>query len=197
MSYFARFRRHEHQLFRLDTRIYLDDADTPSDDDTCVAAIIAKNPGSATPTVLAKFTPLTLDGDKLLPTVRRRFVDAYTNAQTDIPRGAFVRVWNLVYLCNARLADAITAFNTINRPLWCDTENDVPRVVWFAWGPPKPMLDLHKQRFLSLQVENAFYFDMDSATVVAQKPELSSRVKHTQGMPKEPIDRHLAKLIAG
>ncbi|GAB5407098.1 MAG: hypothetical protein Aurels2KO_53290 [Aureliella sp.] len=197
MSFFAQFERHERRLFRLDTRIYLHDDVSPSSDDQCVAAVIAKNPGSAVPTKLGKLTRLTLDGDKLLPTVRNRFIDAYSIAKLDIPTGAFVRVWNLLYLCNPTLTKAIAEFATVSKPVWCKTEKNAPPIVWFAWGPPKAKLDEYKQRFLSTAFDTVFYFDMDSEKVVAKRPALSSRVKHTQGMPKAPINKHLAALIAG
>ena len=196
MSFFAQFERHERRLFRLDTRIYLHDEASPSSDDQCVAAVIAKNPGSAAPTKLGKLTQLKLDGDKLLPTVRNRFVDAYSIAKLRIPVGAFVRVWNLLYLCNPTLSEAIADFATVSNPVWCKTETEIPPIVWFAWGPPKPKLDTFKQRFLTTAFDTAFYFDMDSKKVVPNRPARSSRVKHTQGMPKVPINNYLATLIA-
>src|SRR5262245_19127725 len=94
MSFFAHFRMHEGHQFRLDTRIYLND-DEPGDCDTCVAAIIGKNPGSANGTVFDCRAPIALGKDQLLPTVRYRFQSAYELAGVEIPSGAFVRVWNL------------------------------------------------------------------------------------------------------
>ena len=197
MHFVARFTKHEQQLFRLDTRIYLRDRVSPNENDPCVAAIIAKNPGSATPTKLDQLTELALYGDKLLPTVKKRFVDAYSEAGVDIPANAFIRVWNLLYLCNPNLTDAINAFESVPNPMWCDTEQQIPQIVWFAWGPPKAKLDLYKQRFLSQDYRHAFFFDMDSQPVVAECPNETSRVKHTQGMPRNPIHDHIVNLIAG
>lgn len=196
MHFVARFQQHEHQLFRLDTRIYLQDCSSPEEDDPCVAAIVAKNPGSATPVELDQLTELALDGDKLLPTVRKRFVEAYDEADVSIPHQAFVRVWNLFYLCHPRLRDAITAFEAVSNPLWCHTEHAVPPIVWFAWGPPRRQLDAFKQRFASRQYIHTFYYDMDDEAVVTEPPPIEARVKHTQGMPRDPVHEHLVALIS-
>jgi hypothetical protein len=49
----------------------------PQESGKCVGAIVGKNPGSAKPTQLGVWGPLNLDGDKMLPSVRNRFVAAY------------------------------------------------------------------------------------------------------------------------
>jgi hypothetical protein len=140
MPFFAEFQVHEGHLFRLDTRIYLRVGDKPGDNDIRVAAIIRKNPGSASPTKCGHLAELSLDGDKLLPCVRNRFVEAYNWAGESISKRAFIRVWNLVYICNKTLSAAIAALGTIRRPLMCATEENSPRIVWYAWGPPNAKL---------------------------------------------------------
>jgi len=195
MPYFAHFRMHEGHQFRLDTRIYLRESDEPCDRDTCVSAIIAKNPGSANPTQFNRLTRLSLDGDKLLPYVRNRFIAAYARSGSEIPNGAYIRVWNLLYICNPDLKDAIAAFKTVKKPLVCDSERAMPRVVWFAWGPPNPKLNQFTSRFIERTVECAFYYDIGTKKVVTSKPKQTSKVKHTQGLPKEPIEMHLARIL--
>lgn len=195
MSFFAHFRMHEGHQFRLDTRIYLRDSDKPGERDTCVAAIIGKNPGSANPTQFNRLTQLSLDGDKLLPNVRNRFRAAYERSGSQIPRGAYIRVWNLLYLCNPDLKDAIASFTTVRRPLICDTEQTMPRMVWFAWGPPNPKLSEYMSRFLDRAIDCPFYYDIDAKKVVTSKPTLTSKVKHTQGLPMEPVERHLSRIV--
>lgn len=195
MPFFARFRIHEGHQFRLDTRIYLRDGDKPGDSDTCVAAIIGKNPGSANPRRYDQLAELSLDGDKLLPCVRNRFVAAYAMAGLAIPQGAFIRVWNLVYLCNPRLSAAIAALGTIRRPLVCATEDTSPRIVWYAWGPPNAKLIHFTSRFIARRAVRPFYFEIDSKAVVAAKPQPHSKVRHTQGMSARPIEKHLAQQI--
>jgi hypothetical protein len=195
MPYFASFRMHERHQFRLDTRIYLRDEE-PGDDDHCVAAIIGKNPGSANGKEFGRLAPIALDGDNLLPYVRKRFQKAYERAGAGIPSGAYVRVWNLFYLCNKTLAAAVKAHAGIRRPLSCGSESAWPPIVWFAWGPPKPWSRRMAVRFLGQAIEYPFYYDMDSKKVVAAIPGPASRVKHTQGLPGEPVEIHLASILS-
>jgi len=192
VPFFAEFRMHEGHQFRLDTRIYLRDNDQPSKNDTCIAAIAAKNPGSANPKRYGQLAELTLDGDKLLPYVRNRFVNAYKLAGLVIPVGTFIRVWNLTYICNPKLRNAIRALGTIQQPLICGTENVSPPIVWYAWGPPNPRLVQFTTRFIRRRTVRPFYYDIASKKVVAAMPQQDSKVKHTQGMPAIPIEEHLA-----
>lgn len=97
---FAKFIRVHTATFRLDTRIYLHDNPTTTGRGNCIAAIIGKNPGSATSPVFDKWGCLSLSGDKMLPSVWNRFVAAFHRADIEIPKNAYVRVWNLFYLCD-------------------------------------------------------------------------------------------------
>ena len=195
MCYFAKFTIHEGYQFRLDTRIYMRHSDEPSEDDRCVAAIVGKNPGSASPTEFDCLTRLSLDGDKLLPNVRNRFLAAYRRAGVRTPPGGFIRVWNLIYLCNPKLKDAIASFNSVHHPLFCNTENTIPPIVWFAWGPPNSQLREFTTRFLDKTFAHPFYYDMETGTIVSRLPTPTSRVKHTQGLPAEAVEKHLARII--
>lgn len=195
MPFFANFRMHEGHQFRLDTRIYLRD-DEPHDADMCVAAVIGKNPGSANPTQFGTLSRISLDGDKLLPFVRNRFRNAYERVNIEIPAGAYVRIWNLLYICNPDLRTVVRSIQALQNPLYCDTENDSPPIVWFAWGPPFPHFQRFKLRFLRRSFYSPFYFDMDSRRVIASAPSQTSRVKHTQGLPAESVEAHLATLLA-
>ena len=194
MPYFAHFRMHEGNQFRLDTRIYLQD-EKPGEEDICVAAIIGKNPGFANGKKFDCLAPISLDNDKLLPFVRNRFQNAYKLAGVKIPSGAFVRVWNLFYLCNKTLTAAVNAQRGIRQRLDCDSESDWPPIIWFAWGPPKPWFRAMPTRFLGREIEHPFYLHMDSRKIIAKVPRPDSRVKHTQGMPKQPVERHLASIL--
>lgn len=194
MPYFAYFQKHEGQHFRLDTRIYLQDQE-PGQDDHCVAAIIGKNPGSANGKKFDCLAPISLDGDKLLPFVRNRFQNAYHLADAQIPSGAYVRVWNLFYLCNKDLVAAVKVYPRITRPLVCPSESALPSIVWFAWGPPRSFFTPMQARFRSLKIKHPFYFDIDSASIVAAIPTMQSRVKHTQGLSADPIEKHLTSIL--
>ena len=141
MSFFAKFLESNGSMFRVDTRVYLQDGVSPKDDDKCVAAVIGKNPGSAAPICFDELAPLSLERDNMLPTVRNWFVSAYRRALKKIPDGAFVRVWNLFYLCDPDLRSAIRRHKEIHFLKTCSTEQDLPPLVWFAWGGCHPVLD--------------------------------------------------------
>jgi hypothetical protein len=197
MGYQALFTRHEGQLFRLDTRIYLNPGDEPGTSDRCIAAVIGKNPGSAKPIVLDELAQLSLDNDKMLPYVRQRFLNAYTLSGIAIPTGAFVRVWNLVYLCGKDLRAATEAFQKVRSPLFCSTEQAGAPIVWFAWGPPghRPFALTSRLRRHAQQAKHCFYYDMDSKVVVQGMPTDSKKVKHTQGLLGRPVEEYLAHLV--
>lgn len=195
MSYYALFKRHEGVLYRLDTRVYLGESDHPRDGDRCIAAIVGKNPGSAAPLEYDRLAKLELGHDNFLPYVRKRFINAYIRAGMPAPQGAYIRVWNLFYICNAALSEALVAHREINDSLVCPTERDVPRIIWFAWGPADPLLDPLKTRFLDREYERPFFYHIDRKDIEPGTPLCTSRVKHPQGMRAEPIESYLAGLF--
>jgi hypothetical protein len=193
MSYYARFETVADHVFRFDTRIYLSKHD-PQKSGKCVGAIIGKNPGSAKPTQLGVWAPLNLDGDKMLPSVRNRFVDAYKQAGKEIPVNAFVQVWNLFYLCNPNLEEACSIISSfVNLPR-CPSENRKPRVVWFAWGGNDSRLNPFKQRFISSH-HPSFYYNHQSSEVIGHIPSADDFAKHPQGMPAIPVINYLAGVL--
>ena len=133
VEFVARFEDLNGHLFRFDTRIYLETFD-PNAKGQCIGAIIRKNPGSAKPSTLNKLEPLILENDKMLPFVGNRFQAAYNLAKKSPPPNAFVRVWNLFYICNADLAQAKNAYASFREPPVCETEGDKTPLIWFGWG---------------------------------------------------------------
>ncbi len=195
MSYFAMFCRVGPSVFRLDTRIYLSEMPTDRDDGQCIAAVVGKNPGSARWTRLNKWGPLVLGKDKMLPYVRNRFIEAYRLSGNKVPRGAYVRVWNLFYLCNENLNDACREFAGVEVPLTCDTEACRPPITWFVWGGPDGHLTCHKKRFERRAFRKPFYFDKEESRIVCTVPTSIAFAKHTQGLPKQTIEEHLAEVL--
>jgi len=193
--YYACFEKIKGQLFRFDTRIYLGPDEPEPAQGVCVAAIIGKNPGSARPRELNQWGPLHLTGDKLLPSVRNRFIDAYKAAKKAPPRNAYVRVWNLFYMCNVSPTAAVQQMQRFPSPPTCPTEAMLPTVVWFAWGGNVPRLNGFKTRFLALRCENQFFYDHRMGVVVPRAPLVSDLAKHTQGMPTRPVVDHLKRLL--
>lgn len=195
MSYFARFENVSGSVFRFDTRIYLHKGVTPSANDPCIAAIVGKNPGSARSSSRGFFGPLVLAGDKMLPSVRNRFLDAFGLAGKPIPTGAFIRVWNLFYLCDADLNAALAALKTVASPRACSSEGTPPPIVWFAWGGDDPALNDFKRRYATLSIRQPFFYDWGSKRVVSAIPTTTDFAKHPQGLPGAPIVSHLAALL--
>ena len=66
MSYFwAKFEKIDDNIFRYNTRIYLSNIENVNDNDSCIAAIIGINPGSAkaNDTCNSELQKINLDGD--------------------------------------------------------------------------------------------------------------------------------------
>lgn len=198
---YARFEEHGGQLFRLDTRVYLDDNQHNLDEKAeCVAAIVAKNPGSAKPAdgvEVGTWAPVRLDRDAMLPRVRKWFREAYLQAGKSSPTNGFVQVWNLFYLCNPTLSKACSAVMEFPEPHpHCPTEStSKPKFVWFAWGGDDDRLNAFKDRFLNQGQRNSFYYDKNSACLLTVVPNARDFAKHPQGLPALPIINHLSFLI--
>ncbi len=195
MSCYAHFVTVCDVKFRLDTRIYLEDGFHREEDGVCVAAIVGKNPGSACPTQPNKWAPLVLGKDKMLPYVRNRFLGGFRLAGKAIPHGAFVRVWNLFYLCNANLDLALESISQVGfRAPICSSENCLPKIVWFAWGGDL-RLNPFKTRFQKMNVGRPFFFDKNSGNIGERIPSETDFAKHTQGLRGKPIEDYLASIL--
>ena len=131
-----------------------------------------------------------------MPFVRNRFLAAYEKADLRIPHGAYIRVWNLLYLCNPTLKDAIASYATIKDRRACESEDNVPRLVWFAWGPPNPKLSILMSRFTDRAMEQPFYYDILTHSVESCKPKLTNKVKHTQDFRRSQLRHTLLNVSA-
>jgi len=195
LSFYARFEKYDDCLLRFDTRVYLNGTPQPQKDGKCVAAVIGKNPGSAKPSNGSEWQALDLDGDKMLPSIRNRFIAAYERANVPIPSLAYVRVLNLFYLCNPTLKEALEATDPPRTCPKCATEQQAYHIAWFAWGGNDAGLNPFKGRFLRLNAERAFFYDWSKREVVPRAPAETDFAKHIQGLRKEPIIEHLANLL--
>jgi|HubBroStandDraft_5_1064220.scaffolds.fasta_scaffold205325_2 hypothetical protein len=209
---YARFEPVCGQRFRFDTRVYLDDRSHRLEEKgECVAAIVAKNPGSAKPADAVKpgtWGPIDLNRDGMLPTVRKRLIHAFREASKPVPTNAFVQVWNLFYLCNPELDEACLAVKAFPIPPACPSEaTSKPKLVWFAWGGGNDRstscLNPFKDRFLLQGHRNSFYYghansfgyDRKSASVLSGAPTAMDFAKHPQGLPALPIVEHLSVVL--
>jgi len=150
---------------------------------------VGKNPGSAkagNPSTLS-LQKIRLDGDKLLPTVRNIVLKAYTAAGKQPPRGSYIQVLNIFYLCDPVLSRAINSINRHTNLAVCQTETQSFPWVWYVWGNENPLLSEFKTRFSGLNTKVHFYFDKNEDVVVSATPGLKSFAKHTQGLKQEKI----------
>lgn len=195
--FWAEFKTLEDDVFRYDTRIYLDPIDKPEVNDTCIGAIVGKNPGSASSDYLNRgIVPIRLDGDKLLPTVRNIVLKAHANSRIDVPLRSYIQVLNLFYLCDPNLSNALTLIQQHSHPQVCIQESNPFPWLWYVWGGENNQLSPFKHRFQSTNAQKAFYFDPRKAQIIENVPGTSDFAKHTQGLKHELIVPYLSSMLA-
>jgi hypothetical protein len=194
--YYAEFQQLGDDYFRLDTRIYLEEGDHVKKSGQGIAAIVAKNPGSARPrNGFGIWEGLCLGNDKMLPAVRHVFVKAYALREKPIPQGAYVQVLNLSYYCSERIALLFKFFKTGRPALTCAGRTRTFPIVWFACGGPDKRLDRLKYAYSQISAQHKFYYDKNSKEVVSRVPEATDFPKHPQGMPHGPVVQYLSRIL--
>lgn len=194
MSYYAKFETIGTDLFRFDTRIYLG-AGNPNEISACVGAVIGINPGSARPRVSNAHHELDLNGDKMLPYVRNRFLAAYSQAGREAPSGAYVQVLNVFYLCDADLGHALRRLEETGCSPICDAEKLTFPVAWYAWGAENIQLARLKERFSARQDQCSFFMNRDRSTFGNGVPHPMEFAKHPRCMPASPVEKMIASAI--
>lgn len=193
--YWAKFIASENQLFRLDTRVYLNDIVEPFETDICIGAVVGKNPGSARPgNIISRlgFSEIALSKDKLLPNVR----SIVNKSSNRIWTNEYVQILNLFYLCNANINAAINTLNNLEDPIFCDTENHIFPWVWFVWGDDDSTLNVIKGRFQQITTEIPFFYDWRNREIVERIPALNDFARHTQGFTHSLITPFLASILS-
>ncbi len=195
-AYWAKFRKYGDDLFRYDTRVYLTPVARIDDRDSCLGAIVGKNPGSAKPLTGARgMQPISLDGDKCLPIIKSIILKSYRQINSPPPPNSYIQVLNLFYLCEPKLSVAINKLKTHNRMRKCPAEKRIFPWIWYVWGGPSPLLNPYKKRFRKLNATNHFYLDKHAAKVIAMPASTSDFAKHTQGLKHELVLPHIAALL--
>lgn len=195
-NYWAKFENINKDIFRFDTRIYLNSIDKPTDDDICIGAIVGKNPGSAKPRDVGKgILPINLDNDKLLPTVRSIVCKSYKSAGVQLPKRGYIQVLNLFYLCNPDLRQAISSISKNTNAKYCLSEKRAFPWVWYVWGGESESLNAFKLRFAAINTNNHLYYDKSIRRVVNKPASTSAFAKHTQGLKHDLIVPYISKLI--
>lgn len=191
--YWAKFEKHNDNLYRFDTRIYLESVNEILENDECIGAIVGKNPGSAIPinSILGEFCEINLNNDKLLPTVR----NIIKKSNPQVGGRKYVQVLNLFYLCNPNLLEAIRDFENSQNPEICDSENQEFPWIWYMWGGYNKNLTDKKKRFKTIQTLKQFYLNNKTKIVIEKFPEDRICAKHTQGMQHEMVIPYLEGIV--
>ena len=197
MSCHARFQLLDGRLFRFDTKIYLGESQSPCGPGVCVGAFVGKNPGSASLAAGDRQGVGRVIQDHTLRMIRYRFTAAYSLARIPIPKNAFVRVWNLFYLCEPDYAEARRVLGKMgSNGLECETEKvDHPEIVWFGWGGADKKTVPCKARFQKKEPAHPFYFDRAAGKICRRVPSEFDAAAHPQGLPLEPIVACLAAML--
>lgn len=196
-NYWAKFREVEGQLFRLDTRIYLNNINEPSNRDICIGAIVGKNPGSARPISNLKtfnYTEINLSGDKLLPNVLSIIKKS---ANKKIWKNEYIQVLNLFYLCNQDLNEAISAYKNVDNPIICESETNFFPWVWFVWGDSNFSLNDFKLRFTKIKSKKCFFYDKTAQKIAERIPSTNDFARHTQGFSHNLITPYFETVLNG
>jgi hypothetical protein len=197
--YWAQFERKEGEMFRFNTRIYLQPIVKPSPTDVCIGAFIGKNPGSAQPTnpkvsILQRIQP---GNDKMLPTIKNIMNKAYTAARKNIIPNGYIQVLNLFYLCDPLLNQARRRIQKFlpNHPIDC-SENNNFNFVFYTWGGPYGRINGYKNRFIqNIRTNNHIWFDYNANKTKTTKPSETDFVKHIQGLPHDNIMPQIVAII--
>lgn len=194
--FWAEFAESRKDIFRFDTRIYINSINGIENNDCCLGAVVGKNPGSAKSVAIGNgLQPIELDGDKLLPTVRNIVLKSYNEASIQPPQRGYIQVLNLFYLCNPDFAQAISDLKKNQNAQNCLTENLSFPWVWYVWGGASETLNPYKGRFSKLKSSNHFYYDKKKSKVVAKPASVSAFAKHTQGLKHEYLVPYIAEVI--
>ena len=194
--FWAEFVEIEKDVFRFDTRIYLNPIDNVKGNDIRLGSVVGKNPGSAKSIAVGNgIQPIELYGDKLLLSVRNIVKKSYKQAGVAIPDNGYIQVLNLFYLCDPDLGQATTKIKAIKHPRICQTENQEFPWVWYVWGASSETLNPYKRRFAQLNSCNHFYFDKSLSKVIKMPASETAFAKHTQGLKHEFVVPHIAGLV--
>lgn len=195
--YWARFNKMKNNIFRLDTRAYLDLVEIPSDNDLCIGGIVGKNPGSAIHLCYDEnaLQKIDLNGDKLLPNVRSIFLKAYKYSNKPIHNNSYIQILNLIYICNKNLSEAIKKIRDYPEIITCDTEKKYFPFLWYVWGGDNKELNIYKQRFCDLNVGIHFYINTGTKEVINEPSTFKDAARHIQGLSHKLVVPYISSII--
>ncbi|OAA90732.1 hypothetical protein [Clostridium ljungdahlii] len=195
--YWAKFKKLNNNIFRFDTRIYLNLVENPSDNDLCIGGVVGKNPGSALPYYYDSnnLQKIDLNGDKLLPNVRSIFLKAYKYSNKTIYKNSYIQVLNLIYICDKDLSQATKRIEEYSKIIICDAESKHFPFLWYVWGGYNEKLNIYKQRFCNLNIGLNFYFSTKNKKIINSVPGLKDAARHTQGLKHKLVIPYISNII--
>lgn len=134
----ANFEKRDGRLFRYDTKLWFEKP-TRGGKGVCVGAVVGLNPGSAEPG--AEKGSATVD--PTMHAILAAFELAAHNLGAKLPKGAFVRMWNLLYVCDSDEGSAVRTW--LEHPEFVagdfldPTEKETAPFVWLAWTASTPV----------------------------------------------------------
>ena len=134
----ANFKEMEGKLFRFDTKLWFD-RPPRGGEGVCVGAVMGLNPGSSQPAKEKGFVTV----DPTMGNILAAFERAAENLGRSLPVGAFVRMWNLLYVCDSEEGSAISLW--MENPHWTSasyldkTEKEKAPFLWLAWTAATPV----------------------------------------------------------
>jgi hypothetical protein len=197
-NYWAEFKIVDNNMFRFDTRIYLEAIAEVKNGDQCIGGVVGKNPGSAEPKsgiIGNGIQPIDLKRDKLLPTVKNIITKSYDKAHEPWPKRGYIQVLNLFYLCNPNLQEALSELKQNNNAETCATENQTFPWIWYVWGGTHMDLNPYKRRFETLNTTNHFYYDNNLKEIASKPASEMVSARHTQGLRHEYVMQYISDLI--
>lgn len=196
-NYWAKFEKIGNNMFRFDTRIYIEPITSPSTTDVCIGAVVGKNPGSAKAKDLTNtaLQQIDLAHDKLLPNILSIVKSAYKKAGKNTDKNSYIQILNLFYLCNPKLKDAVKEIQNYSKPIVCNSEKLSYPWVWYVWGNGDITLSKFKERFGNLKTKNHFFFNQNTRSIKESVPTPSDFARHTQGLSHDLIIPYLSKII--
>ena len=196
-NYWAKFERRNNNIFRFDTRVYLNLLGKQTDKDICIGAVVGKNPGSALPSLsdCTSLQEIELDGDKLLPNIRSILLKSYKRSKKLIQKNSYIQVLNLLYVCNKDLFQAIKTIAGYPNPIICDTEKKKFPFLWYLWGNDNKNLNSYKKRFYDLDAKTHFYLDTNTKGIISNYPAMNDSARHTQGLSHELVVPYISNIL--
>jgi len=197
--YWAKFEEKEGEIFRFNTRIYLQPIEKPLSTDVCIGAFIGKNPGSAqaTNSKVSTLQRIQLGNDKLLPTIKSIMTKAYKVAGKESIPHSYIQILNLFYLRDQSLHQARRRIQGFlpDHPIDCSENNKFP-FVFYSWGGPNDRINEYKNRFIkNIRTNNHIWFDYNANRTNLTKPSETDFVKHILGLRHDNILSQIADVI--